>query len=73
MLEFVFDIYISPEQWSEYYRTPSTTVVASSHDGRRVKFAARHLQRFISRDGVRGVFRLVIDAENNFISLDRVR
>ncbi len=73
MHEFVFEITIPPEKWGEYYRSPNTTVIAQSYDGRRVQFAARHLQRHISREGVRGVFRLVIDRDNNFVSLDRVR
>ncbi len=73
MNEFVFEISISPEKWGEYYRSPNTTVIARSFDGRRVQFAARHLQRHISREGVRGVFRMLIDGDNNFVSLDRVR
>jgi len=72
MNKFVFEITIPPEKWAEYYRSPQTTVIARSYDGRRVQFAARHLQRHVTRDGVRGVFQLLIDGDNNFVSLDRV-
>lgn len=72
MNEFVFEITITPERWAEFYRSPNTTVIARSYDGRRVQFAARHLQRHVTRDGVRGVFRMVIDGDRNFVRLDRV-
>ena len=52
MNEFVFEITITPERWAEFYRSPNTTVIARSYDGRRVQFAARHLQRHVTRDGV---------------------
>ena len=72
MNEFVFEISITPEKWAEYYRSPNTTVIAQTYGGRRVQFAARHLQRHVTREGVRGVFRMLIDGDHNFVSLDRV-
>ena len=70
MKDFIFDLRIVPERWLEFYRQPSATVVATTYRGQRVKFQARHLQRFVTRDGIRGTFRLRIDANNDFVSLE---
>ena len=67
---FVFNIQISPESWAEYYRVPSSSVVATSSDGRTVQFKARHLQKFVTRDGIAGTFRLTIDKNHDFVSLE---
>ncbi|MCA9538021.1 MAG: DUF2835 domain-containing protein [Myxococcales bacterium] len=72
MRAFVFDLRISPERLQDYYRGAARHVVATTHDGLRVQFAAAHLQRHVTREGVRGTFRLVIDDRNDFVSLDRV-
>ena len=70
MKEFVFDLRITPESWLEFYRQPSATVVATTHRRQRVKFQARHLQRFVTRNGIRGTFKLTIDDNNDFVSLE---
>jgi len=69
---FVFDLEIPPEDWLLYYSGTAKAVVARARDGRRVRFAAKHLHRFIARDGIHGAFRLVIDDANRFVSLERV-
>ncbi len=72
MAHFDFYLRVTPDEWSEYYRGVARNVVATAHDGRRVQFHARHLQRFVSRDGIEGTFRLTIDADHNFVSLERL-
>ena len=73
MKHFVFSLTITPENWQEFYRRPKSTVGATTVDGRRIQFAAKHLQRHISRDGVRGLFVLTINEKNDFVSLERQR
>ena len=72
MKEYIFDLRITPETWLRYYRTPTSTVVATTRFGRRVQFNARHLQKFVSHDGIRGTFCLTIDAQNDFVSLEMI-
>ena len=73
MQQFTFNLSVSTDEWLSYYRGETTHVVATATDGRTVKFAAKHLQRYVSRDGIVGTFQLTIDGESNFVSLDRVR
>ena len=73
MNKFAFSINIHPDSWIEYYRSPKSTVVATAFDGRRIQFAAKHLKKHVTRDGITGIFVLTIDANNDFVSLERER
>jgi hypothetical protein len=70
---FHLHLHISSDDWLAYYSGQITHVVAMATDGQNVKFAAKHLHRFVRRDGVHGQFRLVIDDDNNFVRLEEVR
>lgn len=72
MQRFVFDLHISPDEWLSYYRGAARHVVAVARDGRRVKFAAKHLQRFVTRSGIRGTFEMVIDDGHDLVRFERV-
>ncbi len=72
MQRFTFRIDISAEDWLDYYGGRVKYVVATADDGRTVKFAAKHLQSYIRRDGVHGRFRMLIDDQNNFVRLEAV-
>lgn len=64
---------ISPDRFLAYYKGAVKSVVARAHDGRTVSFPAHVLQPFVSHDGISGEFELVIDANNRFVRLSRVR
>ncbi|MEE2788229.1 MAG: DUF2835 domain-containing protein [Myxococcota bacterium] len=72
MRQFIFDLRITPEMWLRYYRSPNANVVATTRLGQRIQFGARHLQRFITHDGIRGTFCLTIDQNQDFVSLETV-
>ena len=70
MKAFVFSLRIVPEKWVEFYRNPKANIIATTLEGRRVQFAAKHVQKFVTRDGVSGVFKLTIDDNNDFVNLE---
>ena len=72
MKTFEFAMMLAPESWVEFYRRPNSTVVATDAQGRRIKLAARHFQKFVTREGVRGAFRLTLNHQNDFVSLERI-
>ncbi|MCB9536521.1 MAG: DUF2835 domain-containing protein [Myxococcales bacterium] len=72
MRAYDFDLHIGAEAWLDYYRGTAKVVVATTHQGVRVQFQAKHLQPFLTRDGVRGTFRLVVDDRNNFVRLEQL-
>lgn len=72
MQRFVFDLSIPPEQWMAYYRGAARHVVAVARGGERVQFAAKHLQRFVTRDGIRGTFEMVLDETHDLVRFERL-
>ena len=72
MQSIVIPLAISAEKWLSYYRGEVRNVSAVSLDGRRVLFPARLLQRFVTKDGIYGVFRVTIDSQNKFQGIERL-
>ena len=73
MKTFEFAMRISAESWLDFYKRPNSTVVATDRTGRRIKLAARHFQKFVTRDGVSGLFVLTLADNNDFVSLERMQ
>lgn len=70
--ELRFRLAISADRYLRYYQGSAQTIIAKSHDGRRVQFPAASLRPFVTREGVRGEFALRFDENNKLIELVRV-
>ncbi len=70
MRDYILDLSITPDELHRYYSGKVITVVARARSGLTVRFAARHLRQHVTRNGIRGTFRLTTDDQNRFISLD---
>ncbi len=68
----IVDLHISADQYLKLYQGVATSVLAYAQDGRRVRFPARILQPFVSREGVHGRFRILFDAEGRFQRIERL-
>lgn len=55
-----------------YYAQGGSTVVVTTDHGLRVQIAMRNLVPFITRDGIKGRFRLRTTHEHKFISLEKL-
>ena len=67
-----FALSISREDYLRYYQGVARHVLVRSHDGRKVQFPARLLRPFVTHQGVRGEFRLVLDDANRMVDLQRL-
>lgn len=67
-----FSLNLSSQDYQAYYRGQASTIVALSDTGARIAFPASQLQRFVTRDGVKGRFEIVYSEENRFIRLIRL-
>lgn len=72
MNRYIFSLFISADNWLQFYRMPNATVVARATTGQKVQFKARHLQKHITHNGIDGVFCLTIDQNHDFVSLERI-
>ena len=72
MQEVRFHLDIEPEEFLRWYRGTARDVVVRAVDGRTVRFAARHLQRFVAPDGIHGMFCIRYDDGGDFVSIRKI-
>lgn len=72
MATFDVVLKLSAETCLAYYEGRVEQVVAVGLDGRRVAFPAVALRRIMTRDGVRGVFRLEVSEQGRLVSIRQV-
>jgi len=60
-----FDLHIDTERLKSYYQGVARNIQVRAHDGRLVRFPANAVRRYITRDGVHGVFELEFDDRNH--------
>ena len=67
-----FSLNISSDDYLRYYRGSAHSVVVTSEDGRKVRFPASNLRPFVTHEGVRGRFELLLDEESRLLELRRL-
>ncbi len=60
------DVYLS------FYVGAARAVVVKAADGRNIQFPAGILRRFVTHDGIQGVFEMEFDENNKFVNIHRV-
>jgi hypothetical protein len=63
---------IDPDEYVRVYAGSARDVVARSDDGRTVRFPADILRRHVTRDGIRGRFRIFFDTSGRFVRIDPI-
>lgn len=69
---FNFSLSIAADDYLRLYQGSATSVLATSWDGKRVRFPAKVLQPFVTHDGVKGDFSIHFDQNYRFISIERL-
>ncbi len=72
MRRFVVDLAIAESEMLRYYRGSSQTVIATSRDGKTLRFPARWLREFVGPSGVQGAFALEVDARYRLQRMTRL-
>lgn len=65
-------IRLSADEYLKYYRGAARNVFARDLEGRTVQFPANLLQKFVSEDGIDGVFEIAFTPSGKLISIHRV-
>lgn len=68
----VMNLSISPEEYQRLYQGAVRDVVATSVDGRRIRFPAMILRPWVTHTGIRGRFRLLFDEQNRFQKIEKI-
>jgi rhodanese-related sulfurtransferase len=69
MKSVIFDIHISSDEWLKIYRGEAREVVAVCREGKRVRFPAAILQKYVTHFGVSGSFEVGFDESGKFQSI----
>jgi Protein of unknown function (DUF2835) len=67
-----FALNIPQDVLLSYYEGTARAVVVKSLDGRSIQFPANVLRRFVTSEGVQGVFEMEFDEDNKFVCMRRV-
>jgi hypothetical protein len=68
-----FSLSLSYEQFTLVYQGIAKSVSVLADDGRRIEFSAGKIQPFLTNQGICGYFELQLTAENNFVSLQKLK
>lgn len=68
----ILNIIITPEEYQRMYMGAAHEVVATSVDGRRIRFPAMILRPWVTHNGIRGRFRIVFDENNRFQKIEKI-
>lgn len=72
MPSLIFDLALPTECFLAVYRGQANRVQVLSRDGRKVSLPARHLQPFLTHEGIYGCFRLDFSASGELLELVRL-
>ncbi|WP_205340278.1 DUF2835 domain-containing protein [Denitrificimonas caeni] len=72
MSSLVFDISIAAQDYLRVYQGTANRVLIRSRDGRTVSLPARHLQPFLTHDGIAGSFIMEFNAQGQLLDLRRL-
>ncbi|MFY8273392.1 DUF2835 domain-containing protein [Pseudoalteromonas sp. SSDWG2] len=72
MRYYYFGIQMSYEQCSAFYKGRTPSIQVTDITGRTIRFPAAKILPFMSQIGIRGQFRLTLDDNNKFVSLERI-
>ncbi len=68
-----FSLAISPEQYLAYYQRTVNNVSVMASDGRRIQFPANLLQKFVTHDGIQGIFEIEFDDQHKLLEIRKLQ
>ena len=68
----IVDIHLSSDDYLRWYQGSAKAVVATSRDGRRVRFPAESLRPFVTHSGVHGSFAIHFNEHNRLVKVEKL-
>lgn len=65
-------IRLSADEYLKYYQGAAKNVFARDLDGRTVQFPANLLQKFVTQDGVDGIFEIAFGPGGKLVSIRKL-
>ena len=68
-----FSLNLTYDEYFRVYQGLAKTVSVVADDGRRIVFPAGNIQSYLTKNGIRGYFEMLLTAENKFVSITKIR
>jgi Protein of unknown function (DUF2835) len=68
-----FQLAMSPEKYLAYYQGVAQNIVARSEDNRNIKFPASAIRKFLTHEGIFGLFEIQFDKNNKLIEIKKIK
>ncbi|ABI72072.1 conserved hypothetical protein [Shewanella frigidimarina NCIMB 400] len=72
MMEFLFSLNVSYEAFLPYYQGLAEKVQVRDHQGRVLHINGKYFRPYLTPQGIHGQFKLVLNREGNFKSLNKL-
>lgn len=72
MLSLSFNLSIPAQEYLRVYQGTANRVLVRSKEGRTISLPARHLQPFLTHDGIYGSFVMEFNAQGQLLDLRRL-
>ena len=72
MHTYYFSLSLNYEECRVLYLPENHSVVVTEEKGKRIQIHSKNLRPFVSQNGLRGRFRLVINKDKKLVSLDKM-
>lgn len=67
-----FHLDLGYDQYLAVYQGVAKTVATIANDGRRIVFPAGNIQRYLTKEGIRGYFEMELTAQNKFVGIKKL-
>jgi len=67
-----FKIAIDADKYLSYYRGSAQNIVVRTEDNKSLKFPASAIKKFLTHDGVFGLFEIQFDENNKLINIIQI-
>ena len=71
--EYRFTVHMSAEEFQLHYQGHVHAIVVTTWAGTRIQLPAFRFRPFFASDGIHGGFFLVLDDNNKFVSMQRIK
>jgi len=68
----VVNLHIPADEYQRLYQGSVQNVLATSVDGRRIRFPAMILRPWVTHSGINGRFRIVFDENNRYQGIEKI-
>lgn len=69
MAHYQFSLHLSAEECLGYYQGHYRNLIVTARTGERIQIPAKHFHRFIQKDGIHGLFTILLDEKGKLINL----